>query len=198
MPYAYDCHLKGGSSKPDDHNYSYTDVLKLNFTLQAKSDDRPKRDRTEQYRPQGAEFDKAYTFDHKSHTDDTKTSQKHINSEKITVSRRDMTRMEKTEKPRYPRDLDIGRILIEEISDQKEEVTQGDVFKRDEVKPRSEKMETSYEIERRPKSQLKEETIKVGKLDVTDYDRTSRVSDRLEERMTTSTGRIPKYLEVIC
>ena len=108
-----------------------------------------------------------------------------------------MTRMEETEKPRYPKDLDIGRILIEEISDEKE-VTQGDVVKRDEVKPRSEKMETSYEIKRGPKSQVKEETVKIGKFDVTDYDRTSQVSDRLEERITTSTDRMPKNLEVIC
>ena len=165
--------------------------------MQAKIDDRPKRDRTDQYRPQGEEFDKAYTFDHKSHTDDTETSQKHVTSEKITVSRRDMTRMEQTEKPRYPKDLDIGRILIEEISDEKE-VTQGDVVRRDDVKPRSEKMETNYEIKRGPKSQVKEETVKIGKLDVTDYDRTSRVSDRLEERITPSTDRMPKNREVIC
>ena len=149
--------------------------------LQEKTEHRPKRDRIDQYRPQGEEFDKAYTFDHKSHTDDTETSKKQVTSEKITVSRRDMTRMEETEKPRYPKDLDIGRIEIEEIPDENEEVTQGDVVKRDEVKQRREKMETRYQIEKDSKSQVKEETIKIGKLDVTDYDRSSRMTDTITD-----------------
>lgn len=151
--------------------------------LQEKTEHRPKRDRIGQYRPQGEEFDKAYTFDYKSHTDDTETSKKQVTSEKITVSRRDMTRMEETEKPRYPKDLDIGRIVIDEIPDENEEVTQGDIVKRDEVKQRREKMETRYEIEKDSKSQVKEETIKIGKLDVTDYDRSSRMTDTITDGM---------------
>ena len=151
--------------------------------MQKETEHRPKRDRIDQYRPQGEEFDKAYTFDHKSHTDDTKTSKKQVTSEKITVSRRDMTRMEETEKPRHLKDLDIGRIVIEETPDENEEVAQGDVVKRDEVRLRREKMETRYQIEKDSKSQVKEETIKIGKLDVTDYDKSSRITDTITDGM---------------
>jgi hypothetical protein len=158
--------------------------------------EKPKEDKIDHYRPQGEEFDKAYTYDYKSRTDDTQISQQHVTSEKISVSRRDITHIEETEKPMYSKDLDIGRIVIEEIPEEKEEVPKRDVFKRDEVKRRHEDMETRYQIERGPKPQLKEEIIKVGKLDVRDYEKTPRVSERVEER-TSYTDRMQKDRKVI-
>ena len=157
---------------------------------------KPKEDKIDQYRPQGEEFDKAYTYQHKPRTDDIEVSQQQVTSEKITISRRDITRLEETEKPRYPKDVDIGRIVIEEIPEEMGETTKRDMAKRDEVKPRQKDMETRYEIERGPKPQ-KEEIVKVGKLDVTDYEKTSRASELVEERLTTSAERMPKDRQVI-
>jgi hypothetical protein len=103
--------------------------------------------------------------------------------------------MEETEKHRYPKDLDIGRIVIEEIPEEKEEVTKHDVLKRDEVKRRHEDMETRYQVERGPKPQVKEEIIKVGKLDVTDYEKKQREFETVEES-ATYTDRMQKDRKV--
>ncbi len=99
----------------------------MSYILQPKYE-KPKEDRTDHYRPQGEEFDKAYTYDYKSRTDDTVTSDQKVTSEKITISRRDVTHIEETEKPtRYPKDFDIGRIVIEETPEENKELTKRDV-----------------------------------------------------------------------
>ena len=165
------------------------------FILQPKQDERIKEDRVDHYRPQGEEFDKAYTYDPKSRTDDTQVHQQQVTSEKITVSRKDITRMEETEKQRYPKDLDIGRIVIEEVPEDKDEVTERDFHRKDEVKRRHEDMETRYQVERGPKPQIKEDIIKVGKLDVRDYEKTPREFERVEES-TTYTERMQKDRKV--
>ena len=87
--------------------------------------------------------------------------------------------------------------MIEEIPEEKEEVTKRDVIKKDEVKQRREDMETRYQVERGPKRQVKEEIIKVGKFDVRDYEKTPMVCERVEERTTTYTDRMQKDREVI-
>ena len=140
--------------------------------------DKKKEERIDHYRPQGEEFDKAYTYDYKSRADDTEISQQRVTAEKVTVSREDIPLMEETEKPRYPKDLDIGRIVIEETPEEKLEVLKRDVVKRDEVKPRREDMKSPYEAEKFPGEQVKKEVIKVGKLDVTDYEKTQKDSER--------------------
>ena len=104
--------------------------------------------------------------------------------------------MEGTEKPKYPKDLDIGRIVIEEIPEEKEEMTKRDVVKRDEVKPRREDMETRYEVEKIPRKQVQEDMVKVGRLDVTDYEKKTREFER-EERTTTYTERLEKDRKVM-
>ena len=85
--------------------------------------------------------------------------------------------MEETEKPRYAKDLEIGRIVIEETPEEKEEILKHAVVKRDQVKPRRENMKTPYEAEKFPEEQVKKEVIKVGKLDVTDYEKTQKDSE---------------------
>ena len=72
----------------------------------------------EQYRPQGVDFDKAYTYDSISRTDDTEKSQLQAISEKVIVHGGDIPRTEEPVKPMYPKNLDVGRIVIEEISEQ--------------------------------------------------------------------------------
>ena len=154
---------------------------------------KPKQDKIDHYRPQGEEFDKAYTYDYQSRTDDTEVSQQQVTAEKITVRETDICRMEETEKPRYPKHLDVGRIVIEETPEEKEEVTRREVFKRDEVKPRHKDTEVRYEVERRPKQQ-KEDVVKVGRLDVTDYHKETMELEPTKEKTTyTETlGKEPK------
>ena len=145
---------------------------------------KPKQDKIDHYRPQGEEFDKAYTYDYQSRTDDTEVSQKQVTAEKITVSKTDtFSRIEETEKPRYPRHLDVGRIVIEQIPEEKEEVTRRDVIKTDEVKPRYKDTEVRYEVERRPKQQ-KEDVVKVGRLDITDYHKETMEFEPTKEKTT--------------
>ena len=91
--------------------------------------------------------------------------------------------MEETEKPRYPKHLDVGRIVIEETPEEKEEVTRHEVFKIDEVKPRHKDTEVRYEVERRPKQQ-KEDVVKVGRLDVTDYHKETMEFEPTKEKTT--------------
>ena len=138
--------------------------------------DKKKEERIDHYRLQGEEFDKAYTYDYKSRADATEISQQQVTAEKITVSREDIPLIEKTEKPQYPKDLDIGRIVIEETPEEKEEIPKRDILKRDEVNRRREAMKTRYE--KAPGVQVKEEVIKVGKLDITDYEDIQKDSEK--------------------
>ena len=156
--------------------------------------DKTKEDKIDHYRPQGEEFDKAYTYDYQSRTDDTEVSQQQVTAEEITVSKTDICQMEETEKPRYPKHLDVGRIVIEETPEEKVEVTRRDVFKRDEVKPRHKDTEVRYEVERRPKQQ-KEDVVKVGRLDVTDYHKETMEFEPAKEK-TTYTETLGKERKV--
>ena len=159
----------------------------MSYLLQPK----PKEDRIDHYRPQGEEFDKAYTYDYKSRTDDTTTSMKKVTSEKITVSDTDRPLFEETEKPRHPKHLDVGRIVIEEISEDKKEVTERDGFKKDEVKPRDEK-ETKklYPVRKDLKPQVKQDVIEVGRLDITEYEKTQQEPEKItfkkDRKVTTN------------
>jgi hypothetical protein len=118
-----------------------------------------------------------------------------VATEKITDDRRDIIRIEATEKPRYPKDIDVGRIVIEEIPEEKE-VTKRDVIKREEVKPRHEDMETHYQVEKVPGRQAHEDVVKVGRLDMTEYEKPQREPESIKDRTTTYTGRLGKDLEV--
>lgn len=154
--------------------------------LQPKQE-KPKEDRIDHYRPKGEEFDKAYTYDYQSRTDDTDLSQQQVTSEKITVNRKDITHMEETEKPRYPNDLHVGRIVIEEISEEKG-VRKREAVRRDEV-------ETRPEIEKVPRKKV-EDLNKIGKLDITDYEKTPRKAEPAQERTTRCNELLEKDRKV--
>ena len=104
--------------------------------------------------------------------------------------------MEETEKPRYPKDIDVGRIVIEELPEEKEQLTKRDVVNRDEVKPKRDDMETRYEVKKVPRIQVQEEVVKVGRLDITDYEKTQREPERVQERTATFTRKFEKDRKV--
>ena len=145
--------------------------------FQTRREKKPKEERIDEYRPQGDEFDKAYTYDYKSRTDDTEISQKRVTSEKITVSG-DIPRMEETEEPRYPKALDIGRIVIDEMPEEKQPVQKPDIRKRDKVKETRVDMELRDSVEQRQAPLVKQEVAKVGRLNITEYEKTPRESER--------------------
>ena len=163
--------------------------------LQSKYE-RPKEERIDHYRPKGEEFDKAYTYAQKSRTDDTEISEQKVTSEKINVSRRDITRMEETEKPRYPIDLNVERIVIEEIPDEKSEVEKHEMVQRDEVKLRHQEIETDHNVDKVCRKQAQEESVKVGRLDITDYEKSPRESKQVEDRTTTYTAELEEHRKV--
>ena len=123
-------------------------------------------------------------------------SRQHVTSEKITVSRKDATLIEETEKPRYPKDYNVGRIVIEEIPEEKNDVEKHEIVKRDEVKPRHEDMETCYNLDKVRGKQVREDLVKVGKLDFTDYEKTPRESKHGEERTATYATEFEEHRKV--
>ena len=162
----------------------------MSFILQPRQE-KPKEDRIEHYRPQGEEFDKAYTYDYKSRTDDTEVHQQQVTTEKISVSRRDITRMEGTEKPVYPKDLDIGRIVIEETPEDKDEIIKRGDFEKEHVRPKSTEVTvTKHEVEEHPKTYVTEDVIKVGKLDVTHLEKEIVEAKTVKERTKAYRDRV--------
>ena len=87
--------------------------------------------------------------------------------------------MEETEEPRYPKALDIGRIVIDEMAEGKEPLVKPDVLRRDKVEETCVDMETYDKVERRQAPDVKEDVAKVGRLKITDYENTRKESDSL-------------------
>ena len=144
--------------------------------FQAKRAEKPKKEIIEYHRPQGEEFDKAYTYHQQSRTDATEVSERRVKLEKITVSGGDIPRTEETEKPTYPKAIDIGRIVIDEIPDEKQPLQKRDIPKRDKVKETHLDMETCDKFDGGP--DVREEVVKVGRLNIIDHKITPRESDR--------------------
>ena len=103
--------------------------------------------------------------------------------------------MEETDEPRYPKHLDVGRIVIQETPEEKREVIKRDLLKRDDVKPTRKDTEVRYEVGRRPKQQGKEDVVKVGKLDVSEYHEQPMEFERSKEK-TTNFERMGKDRKV--
>ena len=86
--------------------------------------------------------------------------------------------MEETEEPRYPKALDIGSIVIDEMPEEKQPVQKPDIRMRDKVKETRLDMEPGDSVEQREVPLVKEEVAKVGRLNITEYEKTPRESDR--------------------
>ena len=57
-------------------------------------------------------------------------------------------------------------------------------------------METRYKIRRVPTLQVKEEVVKVGRLDITDYEKTLKESEQADKRVTYGTEQ-PKTGQMV-
>ena len=104
--------------------------------------------------------------------------------------------MEETEKPRYPKDLHVGRIVIEEIPEEKTELDRRQVLQRDVVKASHQDMKTPSEVENVSAKHVKGDIVQVGKLSKTDYEKTTTESGRVQETTTSYTESFGKGRKV--
>jgi hypothetical protein len=96
--------------------------------------------------------------------------------------------MEETEKPKYPKDLDIGRIVIEEIP---EEIPKHKILRKEHGGPRSTGVTIAqHEVEEHPKTYLTEDVIKVGKLDVTHLEKEMVEAKTVQDKIRTYKDRV--------
>ena len=88
--------------------------------------------------------------------------------------------------------------MIEEIPEEKEPLAKYDFLKRDEVRKTHEDMETYYPVKRGQTQQVKDDVVKVGRLNIADNEKTPRENKRFEGRATTSyVEKLEKYQKVI-
>ena len=148
-------------------------------------DEKFKQQRIERLDVEGVDFNKVGQLEIKSRADDTKISREHVNQEKTTVRS-----SEEIEKLKYTMAVDIEHLVIEEIPEERNlisKVAQEDVFR-----PRSyEAASTRRDVQEVPRRrQVKQDVIKVGKLDVTEFEKEPVESKRMQEKFKTSTERM--------
>lgn len=119
----------------------------------------------------------------KPRVDETKISRREIETEKVTVTRTDRTRTEEIERPRYPRDQDFGRIVIEELPEGKTEKPR-DMYRKFMEKPRTTELSlVRQDVRDISKLREKEDVMRVGKLDVCQLEERPVESRKKEERL---------------
>ena len=128
----------------------------------------------------------------KPRVDETRASQRQVTTEKVTVTRTDGSRTDEIERRRHPKDYDVGRIVIEEIPEEKEEKPQ--VYRKYEGKPRTTAVTATIDdVKDVSKTHQKEDVVKVGRLDVHGLEKTPEQSRRPEQRSITKIERIQHY-----
>ena len=132
----------------------------------------------------------------KPRMDETRVSRKGVETAKITVTRTDATRPEEIERPKYPREQEVGRIVIEEVPEEKEERPR-DIYRKYVEKPRTTEVTVTREdVSDVCKPYEKEDVVKVGKLDVHELDKTPMESRRVEERSPIRSERVDRPRKV--
>ena len=139
------------------------------FDFQTRREVKPKEENIEHYRPQGEEFEKAYAYQQKPRRDETEISERRVKSEKITVSGGEIPRTEETNKPTYPKAIDIGRIVINETPKEKQPLQKRDIPKRDKVKETQVDVQTCDKFDDGSVTHVKEDVVKVGRLNIAEY-----------------------------
>ena len=91
---------------------------------------------------------------------------------------------ERQERRKHVKALDVGRIVIEEIPDEKRKAPP--VAKKENVRPKSVEITLpEQEVKEIPRRDIIEDVVKVGKLDVTNFEKKSLKSSRVQERSGT-------------
>ena len=109
---------------------------------------------------------------------------KYISSDKIIITKYDIPMQEETQRRKHPKDVDIGRIVVEEIAGEKE---LGPTKEQEQLRDTPVTI-TRKEVKDIPKPQ--EESIKVGKLDLRDLEKEVIATSETEGTLITSTERV--------
>ena len=131
----------------------------------------------------------------KPRVDETRASQRQVTTEKVTVTRTDGSRTDEIERRRHPKDYDVGRIVIEEIPEEKEEKPQ--VYRKYQGKPRTTAVTiTMDDVKDVSKTYQKEDVTEVGRIDGYRPGDAPEESRKLEDRLLTKTERIDHHEKV--
>ena len=109
---------------------------------------------------------------------------KYISSDKIIITKYDIPKQEETQRRKHPKDVDVGRIVVEEIAGEKE---LGPTKEQEQLRDTPVTI-TRKEVKDIPKPQ--EESIKVGKLDLRDLEKEVIATSKTEGTLITSTERV--------
>ena len=108
-----------------------------------------------------------------------------VTAEKVTVGRR-YERSQEDEIETHRKHLDIGRIVIEDISEEKEVIPEPETAQEELVTPkRTDITVHHHDVKHRATKNVKKDVVKVGKLDTAGLDRLTEESWQVHERTTT-------------
>lgn len=130
----------------------------------------------------------------KSYLEDSQAPRQRVTTERITVSRHDIAKTEEPDKPKYPKDLDIGRIVIEEIPEEK--VTKRESPKKEHSKPAARETMKIKETTI-PRKELIEHETKLHKEYTTGYEERPWERRTVDERVITYTDKLDGMRKVI-
>ena len=108
-----------------------------------------------------------------------------VTTEKVAVSRQDIISSEEPQKPKYRKDLDIGRIVIEETPVEKERTPEYDNIQKKQPGPKTTDITAvrrQHEVKERYKKYIKDD---IAKLDSTDSSRITEEARGVDEKVQT-------------
>ena len=79
-----------------------------------------------------------------------------------------MTDIKEPQKPRYPKDMEIGSIVIEEKPEQTQEIQNYEPLEKVDVMPKPAETVIQREVKEVPSFHITENDFKIGQLDVTE------------------------------
>lgn len=149
-----------------------------------RGDEKREKQRINRLHVEDVQFERVRQDKTKPQTDDTKVSRKQITTEKVAVNRRGETQVEKTKTSKYPKEVDVGRIVIEEIPEEKERMP-----RRGDDKPSTDVTPRRQDVRDVPNRE-KDDTVKIGRLDLCDLEKEAVVSTKTEKRLVTTRDKI--------
>ncbi len=126
--------------------------------------------------------------DFKQRFDDTKESRREVDTERITETKSHVAQTEEPERQIYPKEHDIGRIIIDEIPDKKPRK-----YLKYPSDPKSTKVTATREhVMETPRPHEKEDVIKIGKLDLYKLETRQVESRRIADRPSKEPERVER------
>ena len=93
-----------------------------------------------------------------------------------------MTDIKEPQKPRYPKDMVIGSIVIEEKPEQTQEIQNYEPLEKVDVMPKPAETVIQREVKEVPSFHITENDFKIGQLDVTELQNVPEEPTRVSEK----------------